>query len=282
MNEEKLRIVQMVGEGKITAEEAEKLLSAMEASDPAARENTQPAPDREVPPHSEAGSSTTSGETDEDAQSRSFPAAGIRRVRVSFKSGDITVRGADTGEITAVFDGSAPTCEVSGDTLEIKSGGNAFGFFGMGNLRSCNATITLPRDMKIELKSANGDISAEDINADTAVSAVNGDISLRKVSGRLKLSTVNGDLDGEVDSSDARITTVNGDISLRWQNAPQSGRVGASSVSGDIDLAFPAATQASVKMNSVRGDRHSDFPGSGGPFTVQINSVSGDLSVRKI
>ena len=288
MNEEKLRILQMVGDGKITADEAEKLLSAMEASGTNGQQ-TAGGEKTEAPKTSaeeSCGCVDCGDEKCKTAQgaSRIFPLDGIRLVRVCVKQGDISITGGDFAEITAFFDGDEPSFNISNGVLLIETRGSGFNFLGLGGGggEGCDISVKMPGNIALELKSASGDLAVKNISVPLSISAVNGDMELENVSGDLKLSTVNGDLSGKVGCANAKINAVNGDMRLEWQSAPRKGLLTVSTVSGDMDFSLPADTPVDAKITSMHGERRNDFAGGPGGFEMQLKSMSGDIAVKKL
>lgn len=143
--------------------------------------------------------------------------------------------------------------------------------------------------------------------------AVSGDMTLQDLTGSLKMDTVSGDVAGQGLTGESHLRSVSGDINLQASNFPStnvntvSGDVvlhtGLSqgpyrfhSVSGDVRLMVPAASQFNVDLHSVSGDFSTNLPlaqsshttgrlsacvGKGGPL-VTLTSVSGDLQVESI
>jgi hypothetical protein len=121
-----------------------------------------------------------------------------------------------------------------------------------------------------------------------------GDVEATGLSARVKASTVSGSV--RVSTSDiASATTVSGSIRVRMGRSDWSGKLGFSTVSGDIDIEFAGDLNADVEMSTVSGDIDSDWPlsvstagrhsirgriGSGGR-QLAFSTVSGSVDLRK-
>ena len=224
--EARLKILEMLGSGKITAEQALKLLEVVEPKPPTTVG---------IPPGAAAFAFTTQA----DSQVESFPdgdeivktisSAGIDLVRVENPNGRITVVGWDKPEIQVT------ARRVSGErthagvavhqedaTLVIKAGnptGIGHGFFPMGAMferghhTSVALEVSVPADMDTKMWSANAAVFAEGLAGETKVTTVNGSIHCSNISGGLKAGTTNGAIDlRELRTDDTRVKTVNGRI----------------------------------------------------------------------
>lgn len=107
---------------------------------------------------------------------------------------------------------------------------------------SLTLNIKVPKNFDLKLSTVNdGDITVTGVTGAHEVSNVNGDITLHQVGG----STV--------------LNTVNGDILVTLERVSAEAQMAFTTLNGDIDVTFPAATKATAKMRSDRGDIFSDF-----------------------
>ena len=102
-------------------------------------------------------------------------------------------------------------------------------------------TVRVPQGVKFRGSSVNGEVNAEDLTADVAVSTVNGDVTV---------ST----------SGLAQATTVNGSIRAALGRADWSGDLDFNTVNGSIVLDLPSDLNATVTAQTVNGSIHTDFP----------------------
>ena len=139
--------------------------------------------------------------------------------------------------------------------------------------------VQLPRGVKID------------------VGSVNGDVDVSGAQGGVTVNTVNGDLSVQTSAWPVNLTTVNGDITAT-AGAPGPESASVKSVNGDVSLSLPEHLNLVVKAHSVTGDISNDFSipvtepkygpshsmsgtlGTGGGV-LDINTVSGDITLSK-
>ncbi len=221
---ERLRILKLLEEGKIKAEEAERLLQALSEGEGRRRGHHQwdflnsmgSIPD--FIGASMAGSfHNASGK-----EKMTYP----RKKKISFRglSGDIDIRGEDIEEIYVEKDGMAKVSE-DGNTLVIKTVG--------GDLK-----IKTPRETDIELR------------------GVSGDLNLRDLVGQIDISSVSGDIDGEGLAGSFRGDFVSGDIDLDYKTVE---RIEIKSKSGDIEIKLDPKVEATLEVESKYGNIECGF-----------------------
>jgi hypothetical protein len=102
--------------------------------------------------------------------------------------------------------------------------------------------IKVPRRISLKLKSLdNGNIEIVNIDGEIVIENNNGDISLKNISGSAVLSSVYGK------------------ISAGFREVNQASPMMFTSLEGDIEIVFPASTNAKLKMKSEKGEILSDF-----------------------
>lgn len=152
---------------------------------------------------------------------------------------------------------------------------------------------------EVEVQSVSGDLDLFLEGARRAdLQTVSGDLRLRgALAGPLKAETVSGDLDLQLDAplKEARLNVVSGDIV--FQGALDAGaRLQANSLSGDLQLRLPAATSASLQIETFSGridsavgsvEKEAQGPGASlrhrlgeGDADIRLESFSGDISLR--
>lgn len=150
---------------------------------------------------------------------------------------------------------------------------------------------------RITLRSVNGEIEDSGSSGRIEYDSVNGDISAQSSASEVQIGTVNGDADVSLaGTADLSINTVNGDYTIRLTDSG-SPRIEGSSVSGDLSLVLDPALNARVSMETHSGDienglsdasaeaerfgpRESlQFSLGGGSGTIELQSISGDLSL---
>ncbi|HEX8617122.1 MAG TPA: DUF4097 family beta strand repeat-containing protein [Thermoanaerobaculia bacterium] len=227
---------------------------------------------------------------------RSWPAAGVRALRVFEIDGSVKIEAADTDEISLVAtavgdfaldkkkqnDGLFETT-LEGDTLKIgRREPNVKGFripfvFSRSDKR-INYALRVPPTVSLEVKTVNGRIATRGIDAATDVTSVNGAIDVETGgTSELQASTVNGRVRAKFLRSfqGARFRTVNGGVEA---TLPQSAsfNVDLSQVNGDFEASFP------LSIHSNPGSRRVSGEVNGGEFELKITTVNGDIQLARL
>ena len=144
--------------------------------------------------------------------------------------------------------------------------------------------MRIPENLALELSSTcerSNEIQVSNMKNEIEIENCN-DIELKNVTGPLVLSTIAGNIDitfGKINTEKA--SSIN-------------------SISGDIDITMPSATAADLELHTIDGNFYSDFdftskekdlkrvggnnmnfPLNGGGFKFAINTISGDIYLRK-
>ncbi len=138
-------------------------------------------------------------------------------------------------------------------------------------------TVKVPRGVRLDAHTVNGDVHAEGLTADAEIGTVNG--SIRVVTGGVvEASTVNGSIDATIGRADwtgtLEFRTVNGKITLTAP-ASLSTDVDAQSVNGGVDSDFPITVRGRMERRHLRGTI-----GSGGR-SLELETVNGEIEIRK-
>lgn len=157
-------------------------------------------------------------------------------------------------------------------------------------------TITIPRQMSIELdgveleadvrgiggsvaiNSVEGDISVDGGSGNVAVNAVDGYVTVKNANGNVAVNAVDGDVtfgdidgnlsvqavDGDIvmtgiSSSSVEASTVDGDISYQGR-IEDSGRYFLSTHDGDLTVTIQEGANARVSVATFAGELEADFP----------------------
>lgn len=95
---------------------------------------------------------------------------------------------------------------------------------------------------------------------DLDVSTYNdGDLIITNVQGEVELKNYNGEITALNISGSVVATTYNGDIKVTFDKVLDGTPMSYSTYNGDVDLSFPAATKATFKMKTERGDIYTGF-----------------------
>jgi hypothetical protein len=127
-----------------------------------------------------------------------------------------------------------------------------------------------------------------------AAKTVSGDLAVRGHTGALSLNSVSGEIAASGEVSVVSAKTVSGRLTLDVSS--QTSSVSATSVSGDVTLRLPEGKGLAVKGHSVSGrlvvdgqeygggtpgQRNVDLRTGDGTCHVQVNTVSGNLTVLR-
>jgi DUF4097 and DUF4098 domain-containing protein YvlB len=232
MSDERARILKLLEDGKITADQAARLIEAMGS------ERTEAEFCR--PPHAPFGpgqfrfrsgmrgldripdvvasavaSAMKSGFEPGEERSTDFP--GKRHLLVKSVSGDLDVTRGEEGRIGLSYSGGMVKVRSSGEQVVVRT-------------MAGDVSATVPADGRLELE------------------VVSGDVSINGAGARIEVKTVSGDVDITKTAGDAQVKTVSGDVSLNHV----SGSFDVETRSGDVDLV--AAGPVSGSLTSTSGD----------------------------
>jgi hypothetical protein len=273
---------------------------------------------------------------------RSIPADADARVEVANVRGSIEVVAWDEPQVVlsgTLGEGSELKVEGSGARIVARietPDGKGWGWWGRsGPAADTRLVVKVPRAATLEVDAVSADvridglagsreISVETVSGDLRVqaqverlevSSVSGDVEFGGGAQRAQLETVSGDLvasgvGGEVDvetvSGDARVaagevdrvgaSTVSGSVDLDL--TPRgSATIRAETMSGELRLRLPASLSANIEAETFSGSIRSDFgtvrteehgPGESldakvgdGAARIDLESFSGDVEIRK-
>ena len=140
-------------------------------------------------------------------------------------------------------------------------------------------TVRVPARVFLDVRTVNGDVSAEGLQGDVDASTVNGGIEL-STTGVAEATTVNGSIRailGRADFRHAEFTTVNGSITLELP-ADLSAEVRAETLNGEIDTDFPMSVSGRFSSRRLVGTVGS---GTTSGRTLYLKTVNGSLRLRK-
>jgi len=222
-------------------------------------------------------------------------------------SADMDIVYADTDTVTVVLSGSYRSSrgkiklmkQQLGDSVRIYVDYPKININGLFTWNETHLTITLPQDMRgkeLKFSTVSGDvdipsgIEAESVRANTTSGDIKADY-LTSYSFEGDSVSGNVDVSGVIENN-VKINTVSGETDIRLAGETESINVG--SVSGDVDIILDKVSDFRFKYNTVSGDMTCDFPvymngdksdkagytSEGADMEVDINTVSGDLSIR--
>jgi len=140
-----------------------------------------------------------------------------------------------------------------------------------------NFTVKVPRGVRLDANSVNGNIEATGLTADAEMHTVNGSIDVT-TSGVVEAETVNGRINATIGRADwtgtLEFKTVNGGITITAP-ATLSADLDASSVNGGIDSDFPITVNGRMDRRTLRGRI-----GTGGR-ELELETVNGGIKLKK-
>jgi len=119
--------------------------------------------------------------------------------------------------------------------------------------------IMVPRDITVDVNSANGAISVEGVAGEVSLYTVNGGIEASDIGGGLEASTTNGAIrarriGGRIDAS-----STNGSIDAEMLTGSLSEDMELSTTNGSIDLTVDAGLAASIEARTQNGSISGDL-----------------------
>ncbi|HAL47487.1 MAG: DUF4097 domain-containing protein [SAR202 cluster bacterium] len=231
MIEDNKRVLTLLAEGSITAEEAERLLAALgEAPDDAgpSDEESDAAPSR--PERIRVDLDLESDERTEKNHDDTFTIGGSPTLIVETFNGRIEIEGdgpADSIRVRAEIRNPGRVdyrVVQDGDTVRVVARAthkhSILRHFGFN--RGARIRVTVPRTCAIQAKSSNGRLNVKDVT---------GDAKLRSSNGRISLEGVEGVVDASTSNSRINVVRVVGDVTLHTSN----GRIEIDEGRGSID-----------------------------------------------
>ena len=238
-----------------------------------------------------------------------------KNVRIETASGDCIVKGGGSDKIIVhleyserLKDNFEPDIQERSNSIRIKER-----WFGRSSGGRVLWTITVPPTTEVELSTASGDVSLEDLSNVVDASAASGDFTILACKGELEVSTASGDIDiteltGKVDFSTAsgdikssqlngevEFSTASGDIRIRnsegsFELSCASGDIEASDLtlteessfstaSGDVEVGLAQSAEHDLEISTASGDAKLDYNGNEikGYFEFTAKKRSGSI-----
>jgi len=139
--------------------------------------------------------------------------------------------------------------------------------------------VTVPAGTALRLNTISGDLDLSGLNGAVTAKTISGDVRSTDLTGPLTLRTVSGDVKlSNLGRSPVDATSISGDVDVSWP-ATQGADLKLKTISGEV-YADPAVTFSNLKERVYVGYELHGNLGSGGPL-VTLHSVSGDVFFRK-
>lgn len=301
MGEERKLILEMIKDGKITAEEGKELLQALgeEAKENYSEGNeTKDKEKNSYEDHKESGwgifdalkSMINFGDITgpvydfEEEYTHRFSSSNVS-AKINTKTGTVVLKGWDkeecfiklTKKVKGLSEDKARELAQSYQVLRLYESS-----IDTENIKNKHLNVSyeiyLPKNIVLNLdtSSVNGRVNITDITIDHGkISSVNGKILIENVEGSsLNISGVNGLIDINTKVDTVKCSTVNGSIKIRDTNQNQ-GNVKASTVNGPVKIGLPrGVTGVKIDSSSVNGRTRVEHP------DLRIVSQSGKVMNR--
>jgi hypothetical protein len=129
-----------------------------------------------------------------------------------------------------------------GMDLEVTENENTVAIHSGSWNNKLNIEIEVPSGTDVEAKTHNdGDLMVANINGEAALTNHNGEITALNMNGSVIA------------------TTYNGEIKVSLDKVKEGTPMSFTTYNGDVDITFPAAMKATLKMKTEHGDIYSDF-----------------------
>ncbi len=203
-------------------------------------------------------------------------------VLVAVEADDVRIRGVDGTEARVVTPADGAGVEtfaepgrftvrtagaVRGGFLGIRIGTRGFAIHVSGTVE-----LEVPRDARVEVHSAAGDVALRDVRGGASIRTASGDVSMKRAGGRVAADVASGEV--TVSAAEAitlAVNSVSGDVRAR---APRFDSVTIETISGDAELAGAFGTTAAHAISTVSGDVELAVLGG---LTLDVKTISGDV-----
>jgi DUF4097 and DUF4098 domain-containing protein YvlB len=286
VSEERERVLRLLEDGRITAEQAARLIEALGRS-----RAVPPGPDDWLPPPrpprpgrvrmaeldripdivaSAVSSAMKSGFGSREEMRTEFP--GKSSLFLKSVSGDVTVTGWDEDRIRIEGEAGMTRVREREDIVMVRAIAGDFG-------------IRLPRESRLEVTTVSGDVTASGTGGRFGLKGVSGDVTLEGFTGEARVQTVSGDVRLERFAGRVEVESKSGDVKLT-----AAGPVGGMLVSksGGVTLRFgPGAdvlldleTEGEGGIEFAAGLEHEVLEHDEHRLRVRLGAGSNELKVR--
>lgn len=284
MLDDQRKILDMLGEGKISADDAERLLKAVSGRSKAAPAGAVGVEGRE---RVEVSVEPSADEREPDEREDTFTVGTSPRVLVDVDRGSVAVAAGPPGEIRVRAKTGGPSrvaYEVSQDGDEIRVTARKkpkkllFGFVDLGRHGRTDVEITTPAATDVNahlgagpvtldgvggdlsLHTAAGRVAVKDASGTLDASAVTGRVTVDGFRGSAQLSATTGKIDVKEGSGEFKAEVVTGAVSFEGEMTP-GGENAMSAVTGGISIALAGEPNLEIDASCMTGRVACDLPG---------------------
>ncbi len=205
-------------------------------------------------------------------------------VAIETTTDDIRVRGVDGTVVRLVSPSDTRRLVIERGSgrfavrTERGTGGIIFGVrigsFGFGSGVGTTIELEVPRDARLDIATASGDVGVRDVTGAIRTRTASGDVAMRGVGGEIAFHAASGDLHAEaVAPVRLRAETMSGDVEL---DGPRFDAADVRTLSGDVELSGTFERAGVHAIETTSGDIELSVNGG---VTIDVRTVSGDLDV---
>jgi DUF4097 and DUF4098 domain-containing protein YvlB len=236
---------------------------------------------------------------------KSYPVSSGGSVNIKNVSGNITITGSNTAEVTV--SGFKEGRDAALISVEDSSSGNTVDVRVQypRNCR-CNASInfeiSVPQGADLNFASistASGDIKVQNVTGNLNLRSASGNVTVQQAVGRVVATSASGDVRVTDVAGSISASTASGNVEARMNSISGSDSMEFSSASGDVRVWAPQSLDADVTLTTSSGSLDSDFAlqmeehehgparsahgrvGSGAR-SLRISTASGNVSLKRV
>ncbi len=161
--------------------------------------------------------------------------------------------------------------------------------------------LIVPADIRLQLKTVNGNINVNGVNGPIAATTIKGNIaitdtqniihanvytkgaiSLHNTHGAVSAKTHHGNIIVENAFDSIVASTTKGHITIACNNLPSTSSIRLETTSGPINLALPASVNASIKGQTEYGTLSSEYYITLKPHATKLNTVAWNRYKREV
>jgi Putative adhesin len=204
----------------------------------------------------------------------------VRRLRVRTLAGGISVVGGDDRPTLEVSDLDGAPLRVRHDDGELEVDyerprwpGPLGWLVGRHKRYLAVVSLAVPRDCEVDLGVVASSLMVSGLRAPVVAKTISGEITLAGCSGPVEAQTVSGAVQAHGLVGDLRADTLSGDLTV----VEGGGAVGARTISGAVMLDLSAPGGGDFRVSSVSGDVTIRLPHAS-DLQVQLQSTSGQVA----
>ena len=247
---------------------------------------------------------------EEEVVERSVEFAPGGRITIVNVNGDITVNSWDRHEVKMkafkraraesedaarmLLEKTAVQFERTDEGIDIRT--DAPKTPGRNRNVSVAYTVTVPKEIDLEMKTVNGTIEVKDISGAVDAKTTNGRIGLTGIVGTIQAKTTNGKIGLLEVLGPIRAKTTNGSIKAEvGGSGEQQHEIRAATTNGGIEVTLPKGLNANLKASTVNGKINTDFPVTvkglisksvdgvinGGGELIHLKTVNGSIRLKE-